>query len=63
MYLSYLTSDSTTLDLERPEYIVEMEHLAEDATRFYQLSAISIFCSNYLLDWNLILMYTFYSVL
>lgn len=44
-YLSYLNSDRSSVNFARTDYIVEMEHMAENAVQFYQLSAINILLS------------------
>jgi polycystin 2 len=45
MYLKYLTSNRTNVDLAQKDYIVRLEHMGEDAIQFYQLSAINILLS------------------
>lgn len=45
MYLQYLTSNRTNVDLTQTDYIARLEHMGEDAIQFYQLSAINILLS------------------
>lgn len=42
MYFVYLGSRRTQVDLTQSGYIVDLESMAESATTFYQISAISI---------------------